>query len=73
MAKMTKPIKYISLNETVYDAIKAMIVNGQLPPGSKLQEDLLVELVGTSKTPIKLALAKLEQDGLVINAPRRGA
>ncbi|MEE4243072.1 MAG: GntR family transcriptional regulator [Desulfopila sp.] len=67
------PLEYRSLQVAVYERIKLMILNGELPPKCKLQEELLVALVGTSKTPIKLALAKLEQEGLVVSIPRRGA
>lgn len=67
------PLEYRSLQVAVYERIKLMILNGELPPKCKLQEELLVSLVGTSKTPIKLALSKLEQEGLVVSIPRRGA
>lgn len=66
------PLQHTSLNEMAYEVIKEKIVNGELPAGSRLQEDFLVNMLGASKTPIKLALTKLEQNGLVSTIPRRG-
>jgi len=68
-----KPLNVPSLNAKVYETLWEMIINGDLAPGFRLQEYMLVNTLGTSKTPIKLALAKLEQDGLVKIIPRRGA
>ena len=50
-----------------------MILNGELPPKCQVAGGVACSLVGTSKTPIKLALAKLEQEGLAVSIPRRGA
>ena len=69
----TKKIINQSINEKTYQAIKSNILSSEFPPGSRLQEEHLVNLLGVSKTPIKLALTKLEQDGLVHVIHRRGA
>lgn len=65
-------LQHRGLNEKVYQLLKDMIINGELSPGIRLQEDFLVEKIGTSKTPIKMALAKLENEGLILRVPRRG-
>lgn len=65
-------VKYQGLNEIVYDTIKEKIITSEFSSGQRLQEEHLVELLGASKTPIKIALAKLEQEGLVQTIPRRG-
>lgn len=58
--------------DRVYDAIKRLIFNNDLPPGSfVLQEDLALRL-GVSRTPIREALVRLEHDGLIEVRPRRG-
>lgn len=58
--------------DRVYDAIKRLILNNDLPPGSfVLQEDLAVRL-GVSRTPVREALVRLEHDGLIEVRPRRG-
>ncbi len=65
-------VEYQSLNEIVYDAIKEKIINSEFSSGQRLQEEYLVKELGASKTPIKIALAKLEQEGLVQTIHRRG-
>lgn len=56
-----------------YDIIRTEIVSGRFPPGTHLKEGLLVELCGVSRTPIREALRRLHQEGLVHFAPHRGA
>ena len=65
-------LKHRSLNEKVYETIKEKIISSEFPSGFRLQEEHLVKMLGTSKTPIKIALAKLEQEGFVHTIPRRG-
>jgi DNA-binding GntR family transcriptional regulator len=65
-------IKDRSLYEKAYHAIKSNILKSEFLPGSRLQEEYLVNLFGISKTPIKMALSKLEQEGLVSVVHRRG-
>ncbi|KIX11805.1 hypothetical protein X474_22275 [Dethiosulfatarculus sandiegensis] len=61
------------LNEVAYKELKEKIITGEFLPGFRLKEEFLVKMFGISKTPIKLAIAKLEQDGLVVTLPRRGS
>jgi DNA-binding GntR family transcriptional regulator len=68
----TKKIISQSINEKTYQAIKSNILGLEFPPGSRLQEEHLVNFLGVSKTPIKLALTRLEHDGLVYVIHRRG-
>lgn len=44
-----------------------------MEPGTKLHEEHLSEELGVSRTPIREALSKLEQEGIVKIIPRRGA
>ncbi|MGH2753588.1 MAG: GntR family transcriptional regulator [Actinomycetota bacterium] len=53
-----------------YDRIKAAILGGQLEPGGSLIETKLAEQYGVSRTPVREALSRLEQDGLVERGPR---
>jgi DNA-binding GntR family transcriptional regulator len=50
-----------------------MIVELEIPPGSRLVENDLAARLNVSKTPIREAIALLEADGLVNVAPYRGA
>lgn len=57
----------------VYDLIRAAILSGSHPPGSRLVESQLATAYGVSRTPVRAALARLEGDGLVESIPNRGA
>lgn len=56
----------------VYRRIKDDIVMARLEPGTFVDEISLAELFHVSRTPIREALRRLEQDGLVATIPRRG-
>ena len=48
-----------------YEALRPVIVSGQLPPGSRVSERVLAERLGLSRTPVRSALHRLEQEGFV--------
>ncbi|GAA3685218.1 GntR family transcriptional regulator [Arthrobacter ginkgonis] len=48
-----------------YEKIKEAIVSGELAPGQGLVESSLAKWCGVSRTPVREALRRLEQDGLV--------
>jgi DNA-binding GntR family transcriptional regulator len=50
---------------SAYDMLKRAILSGELSPGQPLVEMSLAEWAGVSRTPIREALRRLEQDGLV--------
>jgi DNA-binding GntR family transcriptional regulator len=56
-----------------YLALRDMIVELELPPGTRLVEKDLAERLNVSKTPIREAISSLEADGLVDFAAYRGA
>jgi DNA-binding GntR family transcriptional regulator len=60
------------LGKEVYELLCAKIRNGVLRPGQRITEMELAERLGTSRTPIRQALAKLEAEGLLSHEPRRG-
>lgn len=55
------------------DAIRDLIVQGELPPGCRLQEQALSDYLNLSRTPIREAFRALAAEGLVVIKPRRGA
>lgn len=61
------------LREIVYEELKMQILTGKIAPGSRMMEVELAESMGVSRTPIREAIKKLEQEGLVIIEPRKGA
>jgi DNA-binding GntR family transcriptional regulator len=61
------------VTDWVYEELKAAIVNLRLPPGHALREGALSAELGVSKTPIREAITRLEQEGLVETASFKGA
>ncbi|WP_405970627.1 GntR family transcriptional regulator [Streptomyces sp. NBC_00988] len=54
-----------SLGDHVVRELRAMIINGSLPPGTHLVESRLSEEFGVSRGPVRDALRQLEAEGLV--------
>lgn len=61
-----------NLKDKAYNIIKEKIVHCEYVPGQFLIESDLMEVVGASRTPIREALSKLEQEGLLDIMPKRG-
>ncbi|WP_445528363.1 GntR family transcriptional regulator [Streptomyces cyslabdanicus] len=59
------------LRDNAYRAIRDAIVDGTLAPGERLNDSDLVEWLGVSRTPVREALTRLEQAGLVRTKPGR--
>ena len=53
-----------------YDRIRQAIVSGELRPGDPLVETALADWCQVSRTPIREALTRLEQDGIVVRTDR---
>lgn len=49
----------------LYEQLRDELSTGQFPPGERLSELALVDRFGVSRTPVRDALARLEQDGLL--------
>lgn len=62
-----------TFKRAAYEAIRNMVVELEIPPGTRLVESDLAARLNVSKTPIREAMALLEVDGLVDIAPYRGA
>lgn len=50
-----------------YETIRHNIIHGDLPGGKKLIEERLAEQIGVSRTPIREAIRRLEQEGFIKN------
>lgn len=61
-----------SLQELAYEALRGAIVSQELKPGERLVESELAERLAISRSPIREALRRLQQDGLVKVRPREG-
>lgn len=64
--------EYASLTDLAYQRIEEEIVMLRLEPGSIVSEAQLSEHVGIGRTPIREALQRLANSGLVVVLPRRG-
>jgi GntR family transcriptional regulator of vanillate catabolism len=52
--------------------LRELIFNGEFAPGERMSELPLVERLGVSRTPLRLALAELEHEGLLRGLPGGG-
>src|SRR3954470_15525660 len=59
------------LRDRAYTTIRDAIVDGTLQPGERLRDQELTAWLGLSRTPVRDALSRLEQDGLVKTEPQR--
>src|ERR1700712_1333529 len=53
-------------------ALRDMILSGQLRPGERISELQAVEITGVSRTPVRLALVRLEDESPLPTIPSRG-
>lgn len=60
-----------SRTSAAYDAVLRSIVNGSLPGGSILEETVLAENLGISRTPLREALGRLTGEGFLIRQGRK--
>jgi DNA-binding GntR family transcriptional regulator len=65
------PVPRQLLRDVAYESLRRAILDGTLVPGERLRDTELCAWLGLSKTPVREALARLEDDGLVKTAPQR--
>lgn len=65
------PLERDLLRDRAYRTLRDAIVDGTLAPGERLRDQALCEWLGLSRTPVRDALNRLEQEGLVETAPQR--
>lgn len=56
----------------VYQQLRTLIVTGQLAPGARIAERAVVARMGLSRTPVRSALHRLQQEGFVASVGRAG-
>lgn len=61
-----------NLNIKAYEEIKSLIISKKLEPGVRLVDSQLAEQYGISRTPIRDAIRKLTEDGLVVKSKTKG-
>ena len=65
--------EFLPLRDVVYNTLRKAILRGEFQPGERLMEIMLANKLGVSRTPVREAMRQLENEGLVIMIPRKGA
>lgn len=65
-------IPQITLEAQVCERLREAILQGHFPPGSQLNQVQLAARFGVSRGPVRVAINKLEEEGLVRNVPHKG-
>lgn len=61
-----------SLGQTVFLHLRKAIVDQTIPPGSRLVETRIADMLGISRTPVREAIHKLEREDWIRRLPRGG-
>jgi len=61
-----------SLPDRIFEILRERIVAGSLPGNDPVRQDAIAQELGVSKIPVREALSRLAQDGLVVSLPNRG-
>ena len=64
--------EHLNLSDRIFEIIEKQILSGAIKPGERLVETDLAVSLGTSKSPVREALKKLEGEGIVNLIPRKG-
>ena len=62
-----------SLHDAIVTRVRDMIIEGELPPGTRIHEGQLGAALGVSRTPLREALKFLASEGLIELSPGKGA
>ncbi|MGA4842722.1 GntR family transcriptional regulator [Streptomyces sp. G45] len=65
-----RPVRRTLLRDQAYAALRDAIVGGDLPPGSIVRDTDLADRLGLSRAPVREALARLSDEGLVETKPQ---
>lgn len=63
------PVERPRLSDAAYERLKDAIVRGELPPGARIRDAEIAERLGLSRTPVREALTRLVDTGLVEAKP----
>jgi len=64
--------RMLPIRDVIYHRIRTDVLRGKLRPGERLMEEQLASELGTSRTPVREALRKLEVEKLVQHHPHKG-
>lgn len=66
------PVDARTLRQSVTEAIRQVILQGDLLPGAQVNQAQIAEQLGVSRGPVREALGQLEEEGLIKNVPYKG-
>ena len=66
------PLKASTLKENITEVLINAVLRGKFKPGDRLNESELGRQLRVSRAPIREALLQLQEQGMVMNQPRRG-
>lgn len=69
---MLKIEKSPPLRDQVYEGLKDLLLRGEIAPGDRVTEEHVAELLNVSRTPVREALGRLMQQGILERRPRGG-
>lgn len=72
MSTSIQPLGRVSTAEAIVQAIKVQILDGKLPPGTRLREVELAELHDVSRQSLRAAFVDLSRLGLIVQRPHKG-
>jgi len=61
-----------SISDQIYERLKQQVLYGEIEPGERLMQNQVAETLKASRTPVREAFRRLEQDGLVERVPQGG-
>jgi DNA-binding GntR family transcriptional regulator len=65
--------RFQTAEQFAHDRLRELILSGELGGGTKLHQDELANRLGISRMPVRQAILRLENEGLVVQRPNRGA
>ena len=67
---MLAPVRRTLLRDAAYQAIRDAIINGAIKPGATVSNAALADRLGLSRAPVRDALARLADEGLIETKPQ---
>ncbi|MFC0531809.1 GntR family transcriptional regulator [Phytohabitans kaempferiae] len=61
----------VALSASTYDVLRSAILDGTLPPGTRIVEDAVAKQLGVSRAPLREAIWLLKRDGLLVDESAR--
>lgn len=67
-----REVRFTTAQELAYNRLKAALISGAFYSGERLLEQDLAERLGLSRTPVREAFKRLENEGFLVRTPHRG-